>query len=151
MKLRVKQPKGRLGQLLKTCLLETSSYLTISLFFPWPFLILWCKRVKRECFWTRFSLLFIFLASKLYPLILPNPANIGMPFRSIQGTCMLMDIILEFYHFEISVCESGIHSKLLERIVVWLHFSCWDAGGNLHWLVSRHEYQGKQMGKKWEQ
>ena len=34
MKLQVKQPKGRLGKLLKTCLLDTSSYLTISLFFP---------------------------------------------------------------------------------------------------------------------
>ena len=79
MKLHVKQPNGCLGKLLKICLLESSSYKTISLLFPWLFLILWHKQMKRECFWTRFSLLFIFSCLKVISLILPNQQMLACP------------------------------------------------------------------------
>ena len=83
---------------------------------------------------------FHFFLPQNYILDSSKSANIGMPFRSIQGTCMLMDIILEFYHFEISVMGVGSTGQgATERTVsLDLHFSCWDAG-RICIDISRHD------------
>lgn len=69
---------------------------------------------------------FHFFLPQSYILDSSKSANVGMPFRSIQGTCMLMDVILEFCHFEISVMGVGSTGKgAPERMLsLDLYFSC---------------------------
>ena len=92
---------------------------------------------------------FHFFLPQSYILDSSKSANVGMPFRSIQGTCMMMDIILEFHHFEISVMGVGSTSKGATETIVSLHlyFSCWDAG-RICIDVSRHDVSRQTDGEK---